>query len=234
MHNKKLLGNYYAHIGQLAFVYRGFTPKPNERKQKGKYLLLGGRNISGGQLIKSSKDAYTDDIPRESFRRAIAKPGDIIVSTLFDKRKLYIFRRSDPQAVVLDSCAIIRTRAVFEGGDDYILSYLRTIKGQEQFLHDAEQATGGEFIPRLSIKDLEAIKVPLLPISDLQRLGDTHIELSTTDELNSLRDELKSKENEVAKLKASNAYLENRLQKIEDERSSKEYALRNRIAHGET
>ena len=234
MQDRKYFGNYYVRIGQVANVYRGYRSLRQERKQEGKYLLLGRPNIIEGHLVTTKKDTYTDYIAKETFRRAIAQPGDIIFSRLFDRRKTYVYRRSDPQAVVLDSCGIIRVHAIFEGGD-YILSYLRSIiRGQGQFLDDAEQAAGWAFIQRLSIRDLEAIKIPLLPISDVQRLGDAHIELSTTHELTSLRNELKSKENEVTELKALNDYLEDRILKIEDEKSSKEYALKNRMAHGET
>jgi len=79
---------------------------------------------------------------KNSFRRAIAKPGDIIVSTLFDRRKIYIYHDTDPMAVVNNSCAIIRTPK----NNDYIVSYLRTLKGQEQFLQDASEATSEAFI----------------------------------------------------------------------------------------
>jgi hypothetical protein len=95
-------------ISELALVYPGYSPRPEERRQKGKYLLIGGRNIKDGRLVRTEKDTYVADVSKESVRRAIAQPGDIIVSTLFDRRKLYIYRYSDPQAVVNSSCAIIR------------------------------------------------------------------------------------------------------------------------------
>lgn len=66
-------------IAELATVTPGFSPKPSERRKAGRYLLLGGRNIRNGKLIMTDADAYVDTIDRESFRRAIAKPGDIIV-----------------------------------------------------------------------------------------------------------------------------------------------------------
>jgi hypothetical protein len=72
-------------IAELATVTPGFSPKPNERKRHGRYLLLGGRNIKEGKLVKTDVDYYADAIDRDSFRRAVARPGDIIVSTLFDR-----------------------------------------------------------------------------------------------------------------------------------------------------
>jgi hypothetical protein len=70
-------------LAELATVMPGFSPKPEERRKSGRYLLLGGRNIKDGKLFTTDADSYVDEIDRESFRRSIAKPGDVIVSTLF-------------------------------------------------------------------------------------------------------------------------------------------------------
>src|SRR4051812_27186983 len=95
-------------IGELASVFPGFSPKPDERVKKGQYLLPGGRNLQHGTLITTDADSYINTIDRASSKRAIAQTGDIIVSTLFDRRKLYLYRKGDPRAVVNNSCAIIR------------------------------------------------------------------------------------------------------------------------------
>lgn len=106
-------------ISELATVTPGFSPRPAERKRSGKYLLLGGRNIKDGKLVTTDADSYVGEIDRASFRRAIAKPGDVIVSTLFDRRKLYLYGKDDPPAVVNNSCAIIRAGQQ----SDYIITY---------------------------------------------------------------------------------------------------------------
>lgn len=150
-------------LSELATIIPGFSPKPSERRKAGAYLLLGGRNIKDGKLVTTAADSYVGKIDRESFRRAIAKPGDIIVSTLFDRRKLYQYRKTDPLAVVNNSCAILRA-----GQDpDYVMSYLRTLKGEQDFLDKATEATAGRFIPRLSIQDLARIQIPILPFEEL-------------------------------------------------------------------
>ncbi len=210
---------------------------------------MGGRNIKDGRIRITDKDSRIDDAPLESFRRAVARPGDIIVSTLFDARKLCIYRDSDPPAVVNNSCAIIRAPKT----NDYILSYLRTRKGEEQFLREAERLTGGTTIPRLSTSALANIQIPILPLLDLQKLGDSHIEKSSNDELLTLQAELESKDGRIAdlerklsgllakdaeneKLRAEvgqlTAYYEDRLQKIAAQRSTND--LIRKIAHGET
>ena len=236
-------------LSELALIVPGYSARPEERRKTGKYLLLGGRNIKDGHLITTDKDAFVGDIAKDSFRRAIAQPGDIIVSTLFDRRKLYIYRLEDPRAVVNSSCAIIRAPEK----SDYIVSYLRTLKGKEQFLSDAAQATGGRFIPRLSIGSLAEIPIPLLPLSELQRLGDAHIQSARTDDLLGLSRDLEKKDSQIAELrKQLNAlrgkdeqieslrtqltkvttYYENRIRKVQAQISTND--LKNRITHGET
>lgn len=223
-----------ANIGELAAVYTGYAPRPGERKQSGEFLLIGGRNIKDGRLVTTDKDTYIENLPKASFQNAIAQPGDILVSTIFDKRKLYIYREIDMRAVVNSSCAIIRAPDT----NDYIASYLRTTKGQEQFLRDATQITGasGGFIPRLSINDLLELQIPILPLEELQKLGDDHIEASSNEELITLKEQLKSRDKELAilqdELAQATAYYEDRIAKIESQISTND--LKARIAHGET
>src|SRR5450759_972881 len=163
-------------IAELATVSPGFSPKPAERKRTGQYLLLGGRNIKDGTLVTTDADSYVDTIDRESFRRAIARPGDVIVSTLFDRRKLYLYANDDPPAVVNSSCAIVRAGQE----SDYIISYLRSPQGASDFLEKATKATGGAFIPRLSPHNLGAIQIPILPVEKLARFGDARILKAST------------------------------------------------------
>ena len=71
-------------IAELATVTPGFSPKPEERKKSGRYLVLGGRNLKDGRIITTDADSYVGEIDRESFRRAIAKPRDVIVADRTD------------------------------------------------------------------------------------------------------------------------------------------------------
>jgi len=155
------------------------------------------------------------------------------VSTLFDTRKLYIYRNNDPPAVVNNSCAIVRAPEK----NDYIISYLRTLEGKKQFLSDATRAMRGTFIRHLSITSLAAIEIPLLPLSELQRLGDQHIQLSPTADLIQLRETLEGKLSTLSgadekALRDVVLYFENRIQRIEAQISDNN--LGSRIAHGET
>jgi restriction endonuclease S subunit len=204
-------------ISELATVTTGFSPKPFERKKSGKYLLIGGRNLKEGQLVTTDADSYVGEIDRESFRRAIAKPRDVIVSTLFDRRKIYLYDKDDPPAVVNNSCAIIRAGEQ----SDYIISYLRSAQGASDFLEKASKATSGRFIPRVLTKDLGEIEIPILPIEKLVRLGDARIEKASTKQLLELQQELESKNAEIEGLRSSQAgvvrFYEDRLQAVREQ-----------------
>ena len=219
-------------IGELAEVIAGFHPRPDERLKSGKYVLLGGRNIKNGQMVHTPADSFVNDIDRGSFRRAVARPGDVIVSTLFDHRKLMLFTSENPPAVVNNSCAIIRSAS----SGDYIVSYLRTMQGQDDFLTKASEATSGAFIPRLSLANLASIQIPILPIDELGRLGDRQIEQTQKPDLLKLKSELESKNAEIAALKAQNAdlaaFYEDRLRTIQSQIAKDD--LLSRIKHGET
>lgn len=87
-------------LAELASITPGFSPKPNERRKAGRYLLLGGRNIKDGKLVTSDADAYVDEIDRESFRRAIAHNiGDSLRTTANngDYRRIAALGRGDGQ-----------------------------------------------------------------------------------------------------------------------------------------
>ena len=219
-------------LSELATITPGFSPKSADRKKSGQYLLLGGRNIQDGKLVTTELDSYVDGIDRESFRSAIARAGDVIISTLFDRRKLYLYEKGDPSAVVNNSCAIIRAGQQ----SDYIVSYLRTVQGADDFLERANRATKGNVIRRVSTNDLREIEIPILPIEKLSRLGDTRIERTSPKQLLELQRELESKNTEIEKLRAEHAsvvrFYEDRLQAVKDQLATD--SLLARIKHGET
>lgn len=219
-------------LADLATITPGFSPKPEERRKSGQYLLVGGRNIKDGKLVTTDADSYVNEINRPSFKRAIANPGDVIVSTLFDRRKLYLYSKDDPPAVVNSSCAIIRAGQQ----SDYIITYLRSTQGVSDFLEKASKATSGAFVPRVSTKDLAAIEIPILPVEKLVRLGDLQLERASTKQLLELQQELESKNAEIERLRSSHEgvvrFYEDRLQAVREQLATD--SLVSRIKHGET
>ena len=59
------------------------------RKDKGKFLIVGGRNIVNNQLIKTEKDSYLSQL-NSSSQKYVLRTGDIIITSLFKKERFII------------------------------------------------------------------------------------------------------------------------------------------------
>jgi len=143
-----------------------------ERRKQGQYRLLTGRNLSGLELKYSDGDDFVVDSGRPSFQRSVLREGDIIVSTLFEERKLYVFKHSDPPAVAGNSLAVVRPVR-----DSFLCDYLNTSTGRERFLQEAVRKTRGTYIQRITIEDLQEIRIPLLEPSEIQGLAQSQLSL---------------------------------------------------------
>lgn len=159
-------------LKSLATVHAGYSPRPSERLQNGPYRFLTGRNLFDLGLRLFDHDDFLRQVDRPSFRRSLILEGDILVSTLFLERKLYIVRHADPPAIAGDSLAIIRP-----GEDTYLRDYLNTGAGRERFLQEAARKTGGTHLPRIGIRDLESIRIPLLDPREIQQLAESQLGL---------------------------------------------------------
>lgn len=228
---KALKGKEIKTIGEMADVSLGYSPKPEERLGDGEYRIIGGRNIQDGLLRNTTNDKFINYIDKPNFKRSILKLGDVIISLLFDSRKIYIYKDSDPKAVLNNSCAIIRSP-----NNQYILSYLKSEEGQKLFLKQADRATTGSVISRLSLEDLKKIKIPILPIENLEKVSNHAIEEYSRDELESLKSEIEYLRKELTKQKQINEqqekFFENRIAKISEQISADD--LLKRINDGES
>lgn len=126
---------------------------------------------------KSSKYINKKDLKESDFKY-ILQPGDILISNVFNDLKMYVYNSNDPQAFASNNLAIIRSSE-----RDYIFSYLQTKDGKNIFKTQAEDLRKGVTIPYITKKDIEEIRIPILPISDLNILGNNSIEKSSKNEL---------------------------------------------------
>lgn len=172
-----LRNNDIKELHELAIVYRGYSPNQSddisvigdqnpEDIDQNKFLLLGGRNIYNGSIQLTKKDRYIELNKKDTFQRSILKPGDIIISLLFANRKIYFYSLQDPSAVVNSSCAIIRSP-----DNKYLYTYLKSIEGRDLFIAQATQGLKGATIPNLTIKELKKIKIPILPLDNLNQIS---------------------------------------------------------------
>jgi hypothetical protein len=159
-------------LKDLADVRGGYRAKSSERKNKGQYKLIGGRNIAGPRLRPTKKDCFLVETSGTNFDRCILRPGDILISVLFEERKLYVYKDSDPKAVAGESLAIIRPRS-----DTFLADYFNTATGRERFLQEAARKTDGRFFKALRITDLREIRIPLLEPAQIQDLAENDLSL---------------------------------------------------------
>lgn len=166
-------------LQELAEIIKGKIIPTDTLKTKGDYLYLKPIHIKDGRLnlVSGLKYVSNDDLSERDYKY-ILQPGDIVISTIFNDLKMYVYQAGDEAAFASNNMAIIRSAK-----HDYILSYLQTEDGKRIFKTQAEDLKKGITIPHLSIKDLAAIKIPILPVADLNGLSNKAIERASESEL---------------------------------------------------
>jgi hypothetical protein len=176
----KELNNFQTkELQELAEIIKGKMVPADNLKPKGDYLYIKPLHIKDNRLnLESSLKYVSNDDLTERDYKCILQPGDIVISTIFNELKLYVYQEGDVAAIASNNLAIIRSAK-----QDYILSYLQTDEGKRIFKTQAEDLKKGVTIPQLSIKDLAKIRIPILPIADLNALSNKAIERASESEL---------------------------------------------------
>ncbi|MBK7245619.1 MAG: N-6 DNA methylase [Saprospiraceae bacterium] len=166
-------------LQDLAEIIKGKMIPADTLKEKGDYLYLKPVHIQkdGLKLDSALKYASNYFLSEKDFKY-ILQPGDIVISTIFNDLKMYVYQSSDVSAIASDNMAIIRSSK-----QDYILSYLQTDEGKNIFKTQVEDLRKGVAISHLNIKDLVKIKIPILPVSELNHFGNSSIAKATKNEL---------------------------------------------------
>lgn len=207
-------------LQELADIIKGKMIPADTLKELGDYLYLKPVHIQKEGLKTESALKYVSKVDlTEKDYRYILQPGDIVISTIFNDLKMYVYQTGDIPAIASNNLAIIRSSK-----QDYILSYLQTDEGKRIFKTQAEDLRKGVTIPHLSIKDLASIKIPILPIADLNTLGDATISRSTEaqlrdalEQLNEYKNQIQALEKEKESLTSLKAFIDNRFNKVESQ-----------------
>lgn len=175
-------------LKDLSEIIKGKLIPSNNLSERGSYFYLKPVHIQKeGLKFEKALSYVTKETITEADFKYILQPGDIVISTIFNELKMYAYQSSDEPAIASNNLAIIRSSK-----QDYIFSYLQTEEGQRIFKTQAEGLRKGVSIPHLSIKDLANIKIPILPISDLNKIGDKSLEKASKNELQNQLEILKS------------------------------------------
>lgn len=159
---EKLKGRVYKFLSEIAEVTDGYRIKTNQKKMTGNFLVYSNKNIQDGKFIETENDNYIDYCNEQKFRDSILQEGDIVVNKIFNNRKVYIYKKDDPPAIVTHNFFIIRSKE-----NEYIKKYLSSKSGQEFLKLQMDRKSGGATIPSISKQNFLRIKIPILNLDDL-------------------------------------------------------------------
>ncbi|GAB5538321.1 MAG: hypothetical protein Salg2KO_04240 [Salibacteraceae bacterium] len=205
-------------ISELATLINGVAINRNQLNESEGILYLKPLHIgdSGIDLSKKSQYVRIEQLD-ERQSRAILAPGDIVMSRVLNDLRMFIYKESDPPAIASQLLVIIRGR-----DNDYIKSYLNSRQGREAFAKQAGDLKKGLVIPSISLSDIGSILIPMLPLEELNQVGDEHIEgfdqeelLALQERLTEMRAELEQVTAERDRLSAMKDWMDDRFGKIE-------------------
>lgn len=207
-------------LQDLAEIIKGKMIPADKLKELEDFLYLKPVHIQKEGLKTESALKYVSkaDLTEKDYRY-ILQPGDIVISTIFNDLKMYVYQTGDVPAIASNNLAIIRSSK-----QDYILSYLQTDEGKGIFKRQAEDLRTGVIAPYLSIKDLASIKIPILPSADLNAFGDATISRSTEaqlrdalEQINEYKKQIQALEKEKENFTSLKAFIDNRFNKVESQ-----------------
>lgn len=207
-------------LKELADISKGIYIPTSKLREHGDYLYLKPIHIQkDGLKVDSALKYVSKEKISEKDLKYILQHGDIVISTIFNDLKMYVYQEKDPPVIASNNLAIIRSSK-----QDYILSYLQSDEGRKLFKKQAENLKKGFTVPHLTIKDLARIKIPILPIDDLNALGDSRISRSTESQLRDALEQLSEYKKQIQELEKERAdfnsikdYLNNRFNKVENQ-----------------
>jgi uncharacterized protein YoxC len=206
-------------LGEFAQIIKGVYIKKEEKKSKGKFLILKPSEIKTDKIEITNSSGFLNAIEDPRHLKAVAQPGDILISTFFNQSKIYVVKENDPAILVSNSMVILRS-----SDTEYLQVYLETEEGKNIFNLQAEDLATGSVIPSLSISNLKKIQIPIVPLDNPNRLGNKSLEFADRRELEDLKAQVEFYKNELAQkdqtlkiYKGFKEILENRDNKIIEE-----------------
>ena len=192
-YQEQLNQNETQKIGDLVEICLGIPFSQEERKPKGTYKILSPRNIQNGFLEETTSDNFIEkDNLNTREQKAILRNGDILFPR-FNREKvsIYVHNSDDNKFIANQHIVILRGKNA-----EYVATYLNTDSGLSLFNQQIKRHARGAVLPTISLQDLSNIKIPILPIADLEYASKSRLEKMSYDELIGIKnkyDELKLK-----------------------------------------
>ncbi len=144
-------------LSEMAEIRPGFDFKPGHTRKSGKYLVFKTSNIKNGRPVLTGHDRYADEIKEPGFKDAVLGTGDAVISLVSGRHEICIYSKGSPPAAADRDCAVIRSK-----NNPYIKAFLSSAGSRSL-------SASGE--PRLAVDKLRALRIPILPIDDLNIIG---------------------------------------------------------------
>jgi len=171
-------------LEEISSIIRGHQPGRENLKDKGDFAVLSPRHFRDSKIEIDHRTKYVKKDKSQRFENAVLREGDILIS-LMGNPVLYTYKKDDPTAIANPNIAIIRSRE-----NKYIQTYLESSTGLKLFTNQANRKSSGGVFQHLSINSLRNIKIPILPLEDLNSVSDSAIEEASKNELLELKEKL--------------------------------------------
>jgi len=171
-------------LGDFGDIRTGRFIKPIEGRATGDFVVLTGRHIRETTVSISNGDRFINQTDDEWSEQDVVKPGDVAISLV--SPVAYVYKTSDPPAVAGNNIAVLHTP-----NNEYVSTFLNTPDGKRLFEKQTKlfgSSLAGNV--RISLADLREIRIPILPLNDLNSVSDTAIAVAAPQELEELRLEL--------------------------------------------
>ena len=154
-------------LKELEGIFSGRFLTKDQTKPSGTHLYLTPRHIKEGEIVSNKEtDRFFDihQVDGDQYDKYILKPGDIVISSIFPKRKIYQFQKSDPPCFIGNNWIVLRTKM-----NNYLSDYLEIDEFYKNFELQCERRLRGGVIPFLSLRELVEIEISKIPQEELQK-----------------------------------------------------------------
>lgn len=165
-------------------IYRGHNipenfqiPSPNKKgfinysflKDEGEILYLTSKHIQNDvlEIDPKTRKFVPDYIDSPKYQKFISQEGDIIVSDLWEKRKIYKFKRNDPKCCISHNWFLIRSQE-----NDYLSRYLNIPIFRQKFETDIESLIRGSVFSHIKLVDFQEIEIYIISEEELKEINE--------------------------------------------------------------
>ena len=183
-------------LGEFGEIRMGSFAMRDKYQDNGEYLVLTGRHLRQSPIVASEGDRFVDRTDEEWFEKCVVEPGDVVFSLI--PPSAYVYKKTDPPAIVGNNIAVLRTH-----DNEYVSTYLNTPDGKRLFERQA-QSVGSSLAGhvRVSVAELREIRIPVLPLEELNAVSDAAIAMASIRELEDKRLLLEKLQNRLKHVEA--------------------------------